>query len=313
MKLIFMGTPHFACPALTKLISNPEFKIIAVYTREPQIAGRGHKLQNSPIHELALKHGLKVITPKTLRSEEVQKEFCDFNSDLAIVVAYGLILPKEILNGTRLGCVNIHPSLLPRWRGAAPIQRTIMAGDKETGINIIKMDEGLDSGNVIYEEKFPLYGNETYVELSKRLYHLGAEVLVKAIKNLSDGVPQNHALASHAKKIEKAECEIDWKNSAEEIERKIRALNGNLGAFFNYNGEKIKIFAAEILDKNSISNPAGKILDKDFLIQCGKGIIRPLIMQRQGRKAMTTKEILHGFNLTPITLKELWLKSTNSK
>ncbi len=299
MKIIFMGTPNFACPTLEKLIADSDFEIVAVYSREPQIAGRGHKLQNSPIHELALKHGLKVITPKTLRDISAQKEFADFNADAAVVVAYGLILPQEILDGTRLGCVNIHPSLLPKWRGAAPIQRTIMEGDKETGVNIIKMDAGLDSGDIIAEEKFALNGTETYADLAKKLSHIGAEILCKTLKNLRDGkisaTKQDNTLSTYAKKIEKAECEINWQDSAEKIERKIRSLNGSLGAFFNYEGEKIKIFAAEILDKNSSENPAGKILDKDFSIQCGQGVIRPLRLQRQGKKVMSIDEFLLGF------------------
>lgn len=299
MKIIFMGTPNFACPTLEKLIADSDFEIVAVYSREPQIAGRGHKLQNSPIHELALKHGLKVITPKTLRDISAQKEFADFNADAAVVVAYGLILPQEILNGTRLGCVNIHPSLLPKWRGAAPIQRTIMEGDKETGVNIIKMDAGLDSGDIIAEEKFALNGTEIYADLAEKLSQIGAEILCKTLKNLRDGkisaTKQDNALSTYAKKIEKAECEINWQDSAEKIERKIRGLNGSLGAFFNYEGEKIKIFAAKILDKNSSENPAGKILDRDFSIQCGQGVIRPLRLQRQGKKVMSIDEFLLGF------------------
>lgn len=294
-----MGTPEFACPTLLKLIADPEFQIVAVYTREPQIAGRGHKLQNSPIHDLALQHGLKIITPKTLRDAAVQKEFLDLQADTAVVVAYGLILPQEILDGTKFGCINIHPSLLPRWRGAAPIQHTIMAGDLETGINIIKMDRGVDSGDVIFSEKFSLNDDETYGELAKKLSAMGAEILVKTLKKLRDGdvilTKQDNAQATYAKKIEKAECEINWQNSATEIERKIRALNGSLGAFFNYDGEKIKIFATEILDKNSAENAAGKILDGRFLIQCGRGIIRPLVLQRQGKKPISIEEFLCGF------------------
>ena len=163
-----MGTPNFACPTLQKLISDPAFEILAVYTREPQIAGRGQKIQNSPIHNLALKHQIKVVTPKTLRDFEVQKEFREFNADAAVVVAYGLILPKEILEGTRLGCFNIHPSLLPRWRGAAPIQRTIMAGDEKTAVCVIKMDQGLDSGDIVAQRNYELSGNETYAELETK-------------------------------------------------------------------------------------------------------------------------------------------------
>jgi len=301
MKIIFMGTPDFACPTLEKLIADPFFEVIAVYTREPQIAGRGHKLSNSPIHNLALQHGIKVITPKTLRNAEVQKEFSEFNADAAVVVAYGLILPQEILDGTKFGCVNIHPSLLPRWRGAAPIQRTIMSGDSETAIAIIKMDKGLDSGDVIALKKISLNGTETYAELAKEFSIDGAEILVKTLKDLRDGkvnaTKQDDELATYAKKLEKSECEIDWKNSAEEIVRKIRGLSGSLGAYFMHEGEKIKISAAEIIDENSQENEAGKILNDKLFIQCRQGIIRPLRLQRQGKREMEIGEFLLGFKL----------------
>ncbi len=294
-----MGTPQFACPTLQKLFEDPEFEIIAVYTREPQIAGRGHKLTNSPIHDLALKLGLKVVTPKTLRNSEVQKEFLNLNADLAVVVAYGLILPQEILDATRLGCFNIHPSLLPRWRGASPIQRPLMAGDKETGVTIIKMDKGLDSGDMVCQEKFLLKGFETYRELAERLSGMGAEILLKTLKNLRNGkieaIKQNEALATYAKKIEKSECEINWEDSAKEILRKILALNGSMEAFFIYNGEKIKIFSATILDKNSQTKEPGTILDGNLSIQCKEGIIQPLVLQRQSKKPIQLKEFLQGF------------------
>ncbi|MBP7710370.1 MAG: methionyl-tRNA formyltransferase [Rickettsiales bacterium] len=301
MKIIFMGTPQFSCPTLTKLIADPDFEIVAVYTREPQIAGRGHKLTNSPIHELALQHGLKVVTPKTLRSAEAQKEFADFHADAAVVVAYGLLLPQEILDAPKFGCLNIHPSLLPKWRGAAPIQRPIMEGDAETGITIIKMDKGLDSGDMICQEKFALDGSETYKNLAEKLSQMGVDILLKTLKNLRDNkvllTKQDSSLMTYAKKIEKAECEIDWTKSAREIQRKIRALNGSLEAFFMHKDEKIKIFAAEILDENSSENEAGKILDERLSIQCGKGVIKPLILQRPGKKPMALSEFLLGFKL----------------
>jgi len=298
MKIIFMGTPDFACPTLEKLIADPDFEVIAVYTREPQIAGRGQKITNSPIHQLALQHGLKVITPKTLRNVEAQKEFFNLQADASVVVAYGLILPQEILDGTKFGCVNIHPSLLPKWRGASPIQRPLMAGDRETGITIIKMDKGVDSGEMMAQEKFSLDGDETYADLAKKLSQMGAEILVKTLKNLRDGnvvlTKQDDALASYAKKIDKEECKINWHESAQIIERKIRALNGSLEAFFNYGDEKIKIFKAEILDENSVGE-AGKILDEKFAIQCGKGSIQPLILQRQGKNRVAIRDLLLGF------------------
>lgn len=295
MKIIFMGTPEFACPTLKKLLIDPKFEIVAVYSREPQIAGRGHKLQNSPIHNLALQHGLKIITPKTLRDAEVQKEFSAFNADAAVVVAYGLILPQEILDGTKSGCFNIHPSLLPRWRGAAPIQRTIMAGDQETAVCVIKMDKGLDSGDIVAKQDYKLSGTETYAELEKEFSEIGAEILVKSLKGDLRGTKQDEAGLTYAKKLEKSECEINWQKSAEEIDCHIRGLSGSLGSFFMLGEEKIKIFSAEILDKNSAGNVAGEIFEKDFSIQCGMGIIRPLTIQRQGKKAMSVDEFLLGF------------------
>ncbi len=301
MKIIFMGTPEFACPTLKKLLLDDSFEIVAVYTKEPQIAGRGHKLTNSAIHNLALENNLKVFTPKTLKNSEVQKEFIDLKADISVVVAYGLLLPQEILDGTKFGCVNIHPSLLPRWRGAAPIQRTIISGDKETGVDIIKMDKGLDSGDVIAEEKFSLNGTETYNELANRLAEVGADLLVKTLKNLtnsiSKAIKQDNNRVTYAKKIEKSECEINWNDSAVEIERKIRGLSGFLEAFFIYNGEKIKILTAKIIDENLILGEAGKILNNKFHIQCGKGILQPLILHRQGRKAMKIDEFLLGVKI----------------
>lgn len=297
MKIIFMGTPNFALPTLQKLIDDKNFEILAVYTREPQIAGRGHKLQNSPIHQLAVKNNLKVITPKTLRDKKIQEEFVNFQADAAVVVAYGLILPKEILQGTKFGCFNIHPSLLPKWRGAAPIQRTIMAQDKETAVCIIKMDEGLDSGNIASCEKLSLNQTETYFQLEEKFSEIGAKMMIEVLQKAQQGKlqeeKQNNDLASYAKKLQKNECEINWQNSAMEINAQIRALNGSLGAFFNYNGEKIKIFSCEIIDENAVKNEIGKITES-FEIQCGKGIIKPKILQRSGKNKVTIEEFLLG-------------------
>lgn len=294
-----MGTPNFSCPTLEKLINDKNFEIVAVYTREPQIAGRGHKLMNSPIHELALKHNLKVLTPKSLKTIEAQKEFIDLKADAAVVVAYGLILPEAILQGTKFGCINIHPSLLARWRGAAPIQRTIMAGDKESGITIIKMDKGVDSGDMIYQEKIILDEKENYKNLAIKFSQMGADILLKTLKNIENGnfslIKQNDNLVTYAKKIEKEECLIDWNLSAEEIDRKIRGLNGSLEAHFIHNQEKIKIFAAEILNNNSSDENIGKIINKDFWIGCKNSMLRPLILQRPGKKPMAIDEFLLGF------------------
>lgn len=301
MKIIFMGTPEFACPTLEKLIADSEIEIIAVYTREPQVAGRGHRITNSPIHDLALKHNLKIITPRTLKTLKNQQEFINLNADAAVVVAYGLILPEEILQGTKYGCINLHPSLLPRWRGAAPIQHTILSGDNETAITIIKMDRGIDSGEMLCQEKMTLSGTETTLDLAKITSKKGADIIVRTLKELPKNtlkaVKQDDNLATYAKKIEKLDYEIDWTNSAAEIERKIRALNGSLGAYFIHNGEKIKIFSATIVDEDSNQYEAGEIIDDKLSIQCGKGIISPEILQRQGKRAMERKEFLLGFRI----------------
>ncbi len=293
-----MGTPNFALPALQKLIAKQEFEIVAVFTREPKIAGRGHKVQNSPIHNLALKHGLKVFTPRTLKNKEAQNDFLNLKADACAVVAYGLILPSEIINGCKFGCFNIHPSDLPKWRGAAPIQRTIMNRDEKTAICIIKMDEGLDSGDVVAKQEFALNGRENYFELEEKFALLGAEMLLDVLQKAKNGElkeeKQNDALASYAKKIEKSECEINFDKSAAEVDAQIRALNGSLGAFFNFGKERIKIFSCKIIDEKAQKGKVGAVLNDEFHIQCKKGIIQPQILQKSGRPKMTINEFLLG-------------------
>ncbi len=298
MKVIFMGTPEFSSATLQKLIDDSEIEVLAVYTREPQIAGRGHKITNSSIHNLALKNNLKVITPKTLKNSEIQKEFINFNADAAVVVAYGLILPTEILNGTKFGCINIHPSLLPKWRGAAPIQRTIMNGDIESGITIIKMNEGIDSGAMIYQEKFALEEDVYYPELAEKLSIMGADILLKTLKEINRGncdlTEQNDDEATYAKKIDKKELQINWQNSARQIQNQIRALNG---AYFIHNGERIRILKSVITNEESQNQNSGRleIVKNQLLIECAPGFIQPLILQREGKKAVLVEEFLRGF------------------
>ncbi|MCE3254534.1 MAG: fmt [Rickettsiaceae bacterium] len=293
-----MGTPNFALPTLQALVQDKDFQIVAVYSKEPQIAGRGHKITNSPVHEFALQNSLKVITPKTLKDPSTQKEFADLKADAAVVVAYGLLLPKQILEATKFGCLNIHPSLLPKWRGAAPIQRTIMAGDKETGVDIIQMDEGLDSGNILAEEKFKLDEEINYQELAEKLSKIGAELLIKTLKNLNQIKPikQNPDQVIYASKITKEEFLIDWNFSAKEINNKIRALSGCGSAYFEIDGEKIKIHKAKIIDESTHNYSAGKIIDDQLTIACKTGLIRPEILQRAGKNKMIREEFLRGFN-----------------
>ncbi len=296
-----MGTPDFACPALQKLLDDPSFEIVAVYSREPQIAGRGHKLTNSPIHELALQHSLRVITPKTLRNPEIQQEFRAFNADAAVVIAYGLILPAEILSATKFGCINLHPSLLPRWRGPSPIQYTFFGGDEEIGVTIIQMDAGIDSGDMIMQQKFSLQKSDNYGHLAPKLAQLGADMIVESLKNLRDKkvvfTKQNQDLATFSKKLKKEESKINWNLSAEEILCKIRGLSGSLTAYFEFNGEAIKIYDAEVINGNPIGKPSEVIIDQvnsQILIQCNKDQIKPLILQKAGKKIVTAKEFLNG-------------------
>jgi len=304
MKIIFMGTPNFALPALQALIDDKDFEIVAVYSKEPQIAGRGHKIQNSSIHNLALQNNLKIITPKTLKDPQIQKEFSDLKADIAVVVAYGLLLPKEILQAPKFGCINIHPSLLPKWRGAAPIQRAIMNGDLETGVDIIQMDEGLDSGDILLEEKFSLDDEISYQELAKKLSQIGAQLVVKTIKNITQNkcrpIKQNNTAAIYAHKLTKEEFLIDWNFSSREVNNKIRALSGCGSAYFELNGEKIKIHQARVINELPHNNSAGEIIDNKLTITCKTGLLQPQILQRAGKNKTTLDEFVRGF---PITIK----------
>ncbi len=300
-KIIFMGTPNFAVPALQSLLDEPEFEVVGVYSKEPQISGRGYKIQNSPIHNLALQNNLKIFTPKTLKNPEIQKEFSELKADVAAVVAYGLLLPAEILQAPKFGCINIHPSLLPKWRGAAPIQRTIMSGDMETGVDIIQMDVGLDSGDILAEEKLSLSDEINYQELAEKLSKIGADLLIKTIKNLLQNkyypIKQDNALAVYAAKINKAEFFLDWNFSAREINNKIRALSGCGSSYFEFGGEKIKIHQAKIIDEKSHNYSAGEIIDDKLTIACKTGLIRPQILQRAGKNKTNIDEFLRGFKL----------------
>lgn len=305
MRLIFMGTSEFAVPTFLKLVSSQEHEIVAVYTKEPKQAKRGQKLQVSPIHDLALKYNLPVLIPKSFCEDDVIKQFQNFKADVAIVISYGLLLPKRLLEGVKYGCFNLHPSALPLWRGAAPIQRTIMGGEVSTAVCVIKMDEGLDSGDIAKEEFIELLGNETFESLSKNTSNIGAKLIYELLQDLENGQillkKQKHQSATYAKKIDKIECKIDWNCYGAEIINKIRALSGSIGAFFLYDQEKIKILEAEFVNQNLHSPEfknqveVGLVIDKNFGISCKNGIIFPKILQRQGKKAMLITEFLNGF------------------
>ena len=302
MKIVFMGTSDFAVPTLEKLLFLKNHEILAVYTKEPSVSGRGNKLQVSPIHNFANKNNLKIFTPKTLREPLIQKEFHDLNPDIAIVISYGLILPKEILNIPKFGCFNVHPSQLPLYRGSAPLQRSIMNGEKKSAVCVIKMDVGVDSGDIVNQEDFMIFDNENYQDISKKTAEIGASLIIKTLNQISDEsikfLKQDEKFATFAKKIEKNECLINWNKSCEEIFNIIRGLSGNLEAYFNYNNEKIKILECTFFkDENIDKKLIGTIFDKDFSIVCGDGIIKPSKLQKQGKNPLKIHEFLNGFKV----------------
>lgn len=297
-----MGTPQFSCKTLEAILSHKNFEVVGVLTRHAQIAGRGKQLKNSPIYDLAFKNNLKIFTPQTLKDPEIYQQLKNLNPDISVIVAYGLILPAEILSIPKFGSINLHPSLLPRWRGASPIQRTIFAGDKITSVDIIQMDQGLDSGDILYRKEYHLKGDETYQQLSTKLAEIGANSIIETLKIFKNNnldhfkiIKQDHSKAIYAHKISKDECKINWQNNAQDIYRQIKALSGSLGAYFLYNDEKIKILDVLLENNNSQEFPIGSIINNDLSIQCNKGIIKPLILQRQGRNPLPLIEFLRGF------------------
>ncbi|HTT96892.1 MAG TPA: methionyl-tRNA formyltransferase [Rhizomicrobium sp.] len=296
LRLAFMGTPDFAVPTLAELVAQGH-DIAAVYSQPPRPKGRGLGTDPSPVHRFALGAGLDVRTPVTLKDQEQQELFRALDIDAAIVVAYGLLLPKPILDAPRLGCFNLHGSLLPRWRGAAPIQRAIMAGDSETGVMVMRMEEGLDTGPVLMAERTPV-GRKTYGDLHDELARLGADLMVRALSALERGSiteqPQPADGATYAKKILKDEARIDWTKSTCEIDCLIRGLSPVPGAWCEVKGERLKILYAE---PASGSGAPGTLIDDKFTVACGEGALRLVRLQRAGKSAMTADELLRGFAL----------------
>ncbi len=288
MRIIFMGTPRFAVPALQSLVTAGHH-VIAAYTRAPQPAGRGRALAKSAVHLAAESLGIPVHTPRTLRDAGEQAVFAALKADVAIVAAYGLILPQPVLDAPRLGCINIHASLLPRWRGAAPIQRAILAGDAETGVTIMQMEAGLDTGPMIAVQATPTAG-KTAGMLTDELAAMGAGLVVTALAGAVTAKPQPEG-ATHAPKISKTEARLDFTLSAVELERAVRAYNPAPGAFFELAGERVKILAAEIATGALPSGTTGPGL----AIGTGDGILQPLVIQRAGKPAMPVRDALNGW------------------
>jgi methionyl-tRNA formyltransferase len=296
LRLAFMGTPDFAVPTLAELIAQGH-DIAAVYTQPPRPKGRGLGSEPSPVASLARTHGLEVRDPVSLKTAEAQAAFTALDLDAAIVVAYGLILPKPILDAPRLNCFNLHGSLLPRWRGAAPIQRAIIAGDAETGVMVMRMEEGLDTGPVLMAERTPI-GRKTYGDLHAELSRLGADLMARTLSAMERGSiaehPQPEQGVTYAKKIEKSETRIDWTKSAHEIDCLIRGLSPTPGAWTELNGERVKILFAEPADG---SGAPGTTTDDALTVACGEGALRLLRIQRAGKSAMDVKEVLRGFSV----------------
>jgi methionyl-tRNA formyltransferase len=293
MKIIFMGTPEFSVPVLDAL--HEAHEIVAVYCQPPRPAGRGKADRPTPVHARALALGLQVQHPVSLRSEDAAKDFAALGADVAVVVAYGLILPQAILDAPRLGCLNIHASLLPRWRGAAPIHRAIMAGDKETGVCIMQMEAGLDTGPVLLREALEIGAEETTAKLHDRLSVLGARLILQALDRLPDLVadPQPAEGVTYAAKIDKAEARIDWTRPAVEVDRLIRGLSPFPGAWVEVRGERVKLLRSCLTE--GLGQP-GQVLG-GFTIACGTGAVEILEAQREGKRPMPAAEILRGLIL----------------
>jgi methionyl-tRNA formyltransferase len=293
LRIVFMGTPAFAAVALKALV-DAGHEVIAAYSRPPRPKGRGMETRKSPVHALAEELGIVVRTPVSLKTADEAAAFAALDADVAVVAAYGLILPKTILDAPRHGCLNIHASLLPRWRGAAPIQRAIMAGDAETGVTIMQMAEGLDTGAILMKATVAIVADMNTGALHDLLAEVGAALIVLALDDLADltPVPQPAEGVTYAAKITKEECRIDWRRSAAELDRHIRGLSPAPGAFTEIAGERLTILAADLAPG---SGPPGTILDDRLTIACGEGVLRPTLVKRAGKRAMSAEEMLRGF------------------
>jgi len=296
LRVVFMGSPGFAVPALESLISAGT-EIVRVYCQPPRPAGRGRKERACPVEEAARRHGLEVRAPKSLKGAAEQESFAALRPDAAVVAAYGLLLPPAILKAPRLGCLNIHPSLLPRWRGAAPIPRAILAGDRETGVTIMALDEGLDTGAIVLMERAAIGPETTAGELGAELANLGARLVLAALEGLDSGTlsprPQPGEGATYAPKLQPGEERLDWRESAGLLARKVRAFAPRPGTWFDLDGERIRVLAAAAEEPATKAAP-GTVLDDRLLIACGNGALRLLAVQRAGRAAMAADAFLRG-------------------
>lgn len=305
-RIAFMGSPDFAVPALAALLARGR-DVVCVYSQPPRPAGRGQTMRRTPVHVFADERGIEARTPKSLKKAPEQAEFAALDLDLAVVVAYGLILPKAVLDAPRLGCVNLHGSLLPRWRGAAPIQRALMAGDRETGVQVMRMEEGLDTGPVFSTARTPIEPDDTAQTLHDRLAALGAPLLADAVDAIEAGrareTPQAEDGVTYAKKIDPAEARIDWAKTAREIDLQIRGLSPFPGAWFELPGEKGPVRMKALLSRlGRGAGEPGEVLDDNLLVACGDGAVRLLRVQREGKQAIEAEDFLRGAPITAGTV-----------
>lgn len=307
MRIIFAGTPDFAAEALKALIESSH-QVIAVYSQPDRPAGRGRQLKASPVKELALEHNIPVYQPLNLKDTSEHEQIENLNADVMVVVAYGVILPKAVLDAPKHGCLNIHASILPRWRGAAPIQRAILAGDKESGVTIMQMDVGLDTGDMLTIQRTPIEASDTGSSLHDRLATIGAEALLETLDKISNNtlepVVQDDSLSNYAKKLDKQEAAIDWTDSAENIVNKIQAFNSWPVAYCAYNGKSLRLWQARLLDSSKENTP-GLVVDEGkegIDIACGKGIVRIIELQLPGKKRIMVRDFINSNSLKGLTL-----------
>ena len=292
-----MGSPDFALPTLAALIAAGH-DVVCVYTQPPRPAERGQKEKPSPVHVAATEKGIEVRTPTSLKGAKEQQAFRALRADAAVVVAYGLMLPKAVIEAPKHGCLNVHASLLPRWRGAAPIQRAILAGDRETGVSIMLIDEGLDTGPVLLAEKIAIAPGETAATLHDRLAELGARLAIQALGGLTGGTlrpaPQAETGVMLAPRLSRADGQLDWRLPAARLERQVRAFDPWPGAWFEHSGQRVKVLAAETVAANGGASP-GTVIDDSLTVACGEGAFKPTRLQRAGRAAQATAAFLRGF------------------
>ena len=299
MRLIFMGTPDFAVPALAALI-DAGHDVVCVYSQPPRPAGRGQREQPSPVQAFAESRGLPVRYPASLKTADAQADFSALDADVAVVAAYGLILPKAVLDAPRLGCINIHASLLPRWRGAAPIQRAILAGDTETGITVMQMDEGLDTGPMLATGALPIGPETTASDLHDALAELGGEMIVRVLAGeIPDAEPQPAEGATYAPKLDRAEGRLDWSEEAAALDLKVRALNPWPGVWCEHDGARMRVLAATPVDG---SGAPGTVIAAPLTVACGKGALRLDRVQRAGKSAMSAADFIRGNKVLPGTV-----------